>query len=31
MNAISRSKPERNMMTPVALLLAACCYALAAG
>lgn len=31
MNAISRSKPERNVMTPVALLLAACCYALAAG
>ncbi|MCW5874525.1 MAG: hypothetical protein KIS88_07765 [Anaerolineales bacterium] len=30
MNAISRSKPERNIMTPVALLLAACCYALAA-
>ncbi|UYN91544.1 MAG: hypothetical protein KIT70_09300 [Anaerolineales bacterium] len=31
MNAISRSKPERNVMTPVALLLAACCYALATG
>lgn len=29
MNAISRSKPERNVMTPVALLLAVCCYAIA--
>jgi hypothetical protein len=29
MNAISRSKPERNVMTPVALLLAIACYALA--
>lgn len=29
MNAISRSKPERNVMTPVALLLAVACYALA--
>lgn len=29
MNGISRSKPERNLMTPVALALAICCYALA--
>jgi hypothetical protein len=29
MNAISRSKPERNVMTPVALLLAVACFALA--
>jgi hypothetical protein len=28
-NAISRSKPERNLMTPVALLLALACYGLA--
>jgi hypothetical protein len=29
MNAISRSKPERNVMTPVALLLAISCYVVA--
>jgi hypothetical protein len=29
MNAISRSKPERNVMTPVSMLLAVACYALA--
>jgi hypothetical protein len=29
MNGISRSKDERNVMTPVALALAICCYALA--
>jgi hypothetical protein len=29
MNAISRSRPERNVMTPVSLLLAVACYALA--
>jgi hypothetical protein len=28
-NAISRSKPERNVMTPVALLLAIACYIVA--
>ena len=31
LNAISRSRPERLVMTPVVLLLAACCLVLALG
>ncbi len=31
MNAVSRSRPERLVMTPVAVLLAGCCLVVALG